>query len=48
MIIAVKNYGGALKYASNDLKRDKEVVLAAVQNDGWALVYVSNDLKKDK
>ena len=32
--------GLALKFASDSLKNDKEVVLAAVQQDGWALQYM--------
>lgn len=38
----------ALKYASNELKEDKEVVLNAVANHMNALKHASNELKKDK
>jgi hypothetical protein len=37
-----------LQYASDDLKADKEVVLAAVTQNGNALQYASEDLKADK
>ena len=39
--------GRALKYASEDLKADKKVVLAAVKQYGWALKHASKDLKAD-
>ena len=45
---AVKNDGGALEYASQDLKSDREVVLAAVKNFGSVLQYASEDLKSDR
>ena len=48
VLIAVKNYGGALEYAP-EFKNKKEVVLEAVQNKyGDPLKYASPDLKKDK
>jgi len=34
-----------LQFASNNLKNDKEVVLAAVKNDGRALKYASTELQ---
>ena len=45
---AVKQNGWPLKYASDALKNDKEVVLAAVKQNGRALGYASNALKEDK
>ena len=47
MAAAAKS-GWALKYASEELKNDKEVVLAAVAQYGYALEYASNDMKNDK
>ena len=44
----VKNFGGALEYASQDLKSDREVVLAAVKNNGYALEFASEDLRFDR
>ena len=34
---AVKKYGKALKYASDDLFSDREIVMATVNTIGWAL-----------
>jgi hypothetical protein len=45
VILAVKNDGSALQFASDDLKSDREVVLAAVKNDGSALQFASDDLR---
>ena len=44
----VSNNGRALQYASEELKADKEVVMAAVTNDGLALQYASEELRADK
>ena len=44
MITAVNLYGEALKYASENLKRDKDIVMTAVKKHGWALCHVSNGL----
>jgi hypothetical protein len=39
----------ALEYASEELKADKEVVLAAISSSsGWALQFASEELKADK
>jgi hypothetical protein len=48
VILAVKNDGSALQFASDDLKSDREVVLAAVKNNGYALEYASYDLTSDR
>ena len=45
---AVKNDGNALGHASDELKADKEWIIAAVKNDGYALDYASDELKADK
>ena len=45
---AVSSHSAALEFASVDLKKDKEIVLAAVSNHGAALEFASVDLKKDK
>jgi hypothetical protein len=37
-----------LKFASENLKNDKDIALAAVKDNGHALRYASDDLKKDK
>ena len=44
---AVKQHGMALKYASQALKADHDVVMAAVKQDGSALEYASEALKAD-
>ncbi len=41
VLAAVAQSGRALKYASEELKDDKEVVLAAVAQTGDALQYAS-------
>ena len=38
----------ALQYALDDLKADKEFVMAALQQDCRELKYASKDLKADK
>ena len=48
VLAAVKENGEALEYASNELKKDKEVVLAAVKKHGWALDYASKELQNDR
>ena len=45
---AVSQNGLALEYATDEMKNDKDVVLAAVQNYGRALEYASDELKNDK
>jgi len=39
---AISNNGYALKYASKDLKSDKEVAIAAVSNNGSVLEYITS------
>jgi hypothetical protein len=43
----VKKNGFALQYASEELKADREIVVAAVKRDGLALGYVSEGFKDD-
>ena len=40
----MKNNGHDLYCASEDLKKDKEIVLEVVKNDGYALLFASEDL----
>ena len=47
-LVAVKQYGDALKYASLELQSDREAVLAAVQQDGFALRFASEALREDR
>jgi lambda repressor-like predicted transcriptional regulator len=47
-LIAVKQDGMELRYVSNELKKDREVVLAAVKENGLALEYASDELKNDR
>ena len=44
----VKQYGWSLQFASKDMKRNGEVVMAAVKQDGGALKFSSEDLKRDR
>ncbi len=45
---AVCRDGSALQFAAEELRADKEVVLAAVAMDGWALKYAAKNLQADK
>ena len=45
---AVSNYGYALKYASDKLRGDYDVVFAAVKNNGLALQYANELLADNK
>lgn len=38
----------ALEYASDELKADREIVLAAVQKDGWALEFATKEFRADR
>ena len=38
---------GALQWASDDLKNDREIVLAAIKHDSSEILHASDDLKKD-
>ena len=48
VLAAVQNYGGALEYADDSLKADREVVLAAMEQNGYALEYADDSLKEDE
>ncbi len=48
VMIAVKKYGTALKYAVKDLRKDKQIVLEAVSSDGLALEYADKSLRNDR
>ena len=37
-----------LKYASSDVRDDREVVMSAVSQDGWALEFASDELRADR
>jgi len=40
--------GMSLEHVSDDLKKDKEVVLAAVQNRGFSLQFADESFRKDR
>ena len=44
----IKRWSWHLIYTSEELRADKEVVMAAVKNDGFALEYASEELKADR
>ena len=44
----LRKNGLALKYASKEIKNDKEMVLLAVKSNGNALEYASEELQKDQ
>ena len=46
--IIYKIGGKLLKYASQELKADREIVLAAIKNHGCSLEYASEELKTDR
>ena len=48
MIEAVRQNGNALQYASQELTRDREVVMEAVRQNGWALQFASEELKRHR
>ena len=47
-MVAVAQDGRALRFASDAMKNDKEVVMVAVAQDGRALEYASDALKNDE
>ena len=47
MLAAVQQNGGALEYASAELKGDHKIVLVAVAQSAEALQYASDELGKD-
>ena len=48
MLEVVSKSGSSLRFASNRLKDDRDVVLAALRNNPFAFVYASERLQKDK
>ena len=49
VLVAVKENGLTLQYASDELKADREIVLEAIRNSrGHALEWASNELKGDR
>ena len=44
----VKYDGYALEFASDNLKRDREIVMAAVKDRRWALRFTSDNLMREK
>ena len=44
---AVAANGRALRYASEQLKGDREIVSKAIAQTGWALRYASEELRSD-
>jgi len=44
----VSKDGSALQYAAENMKADREIVLAAVSEDGSALNFAVEDLKADR
>ena len=46
--LAVQRSGLALRFASEPLRRDREVVLSAVRQDRSALLVAGEELRKDK
>ncbi len=48
VLAAVRQYGGALRYASDEIRSDKEFFLAAVRHSDLALQYASKELRSDK
>ena len=48
MLEGVSKLGSLLRFVSDRLKDDKDVVLAALSNNPFAFVYASERLQKDK
>ena len=46
--MAIGQNGCALRWAAEDLRADRDLVLAAVRQNGRALQYASNNLQVDK
>ena len=45
---SVNQNGNALQLVSEDLQRDREIVMVTVNQDGKAPKFASDDLKKDR
>ena len=48
MVEAVRQNSRALRFSSEERKRDWEVVIEAVRLNGWALQFASVELKRDR
>ncbi len=44
-MIAVQDIGTSLRYASNKLRDNYDIVMAAVSRNGWSLKYASEELR---
>ena len=47
-MVAIKDHGYLLRYASDELRANKKLALAAVQKDILAIEYVADSIKSDK
>ena len=45
---AIAQDGTSLKYASEELRKDREFVLKVIETDRWALQFASEELLKDR
>ena len=48
MLIGIKKDGRGLQYVNEELKNDKDIVMAAIYNNPYSLVCASERLKNDK
>ena len=48
MLERVSVQPGVLQHATEELKRDREIVVTAVSNSGWSLQYTTEELKADR
>merc|ERR1712154_203312 len=48
VIKAIQQYGSALEYASDYLKKDLEIVKTAIQLDARSIIYAHRDLRNDE
>ena len=48
MLVYLQKYGSLLSKCNNELKKDKEVVLAACKNSSYAIEYADVSLQNDK
>ena len=48
VLTAVSKNGGALQYATEEMKGDREIVMAAVSKNGDALHYATEEMKGDR
>ena len=48
VMAAVRHNESELKFASEDLSGDRDIVMVAVKQVGWALVFASEDIRRDE